>query len=56
MKLIDHTPESLADYVTAQVANLVPDGRHQALREAVGRHQDEALSRIITCIDARLSR
>ncbi|MET0294105.1 MAG: hypothetical protein ABW042_03745, partial [Phenylobacterium sp.] len=52
MNLIDHTPESLADYVTAQAANLVPDGRHQALREAIGRHQDEALARIGACIDA----
>lgn len=51
MNLIDHTPESLADYVAAQVANLVPDGRHRALREAVGRHQDEALARIGHCID-----
>ena len=51
MKLIDHTPQSLADYTTAQVANLVPDGRHQALREAIGRHQDEALARILACID-----
>jgi serine O-acetyltransferase len=52
VKLIDHTPESLADYTTAQAANLVPDGRHQALRAAIGRHQDEALARIIECIGA----
>lgn len=51
MTLIDHTPQSLADYTTAQVANLVPDGRHQALRAAIGRHQDEALARILACID-----
>ncbi|HEY9217326.1 MAG TPA: hypothetical protein VIO94_04705 [Phenylobacterium sp.] len=51
MSLIDHTPQSLADYTTAQVANLVPDGRHQTLREAIGRHQDEALARIQACID-----
>jgi serine O-acetyltransferase len=51
LSLIDHTPESLADYTTAQVAGLVPDGRHQALRAAIGRHQDEALARIQACID-----
>lgn len=50
MKLIDHTPESLADYTAAQIANLTPDGRGAATREAIGRHMDEALDRVHRCI------
>jgi serine O-acetyltransferase len=52
MELIGHTRESLAAYTCAQVANLVPDGRHAALLPVVSRHMDEALTRVGHCIDA----
>ncbi len=52
MELIGHTRESLAAYTCAQVANLVPDGRHAALLPVVSRHMDEALARVGRCIDA----
>ena len=52
MKLIDHTPDSLAAYVTAQCANLVPDGREAAFRQAVDAHLAEALERMHRCINA----
>ncbi|MDB5572493.1 MAG: hypothetical protein JWN93_3676 [Hyphomicrobiales bacterium] len=52
MKLIDHTRESLIDYVVAQIDRLTPDGRAQACRTPVERHLDEALARTGFCIDA----
>ncbi|MGO4306644.1 MULTISPECIES: hypothetical protein [unclassified Cupriavidus] len=52
MELIGHTRESLAAYTCAQVANLVPDGRADALLPVVLRHLDESLARVGRCIDA----
>ncbi|MEI9963404.1 MAG: hypothetical protein WDM92_00455 [Caulobacteraceae bacterium] len=52
MKLVDQTRDGLVDYTCAQVANLIPDGRADAVRAAIERHADEALSRIGHCIDA----
>jgi serine O-acetyltransferase len=52
VKLVDHTKESLAAYVTAQCANLVPDGREGEFRKAVDAHLDEALERMHRCINA----
>ena len=52
MKLIDHTRESLLDYLTAQCAHVVPDGRDPAFRNAVDAHLDEALQRMHICINA----
>jgi len=51
MKLINHTSDSLADYVTRQLSAIVPDGSETAVREVIGRHIDEALERIGYCID-----
>jgi serine O-acetyltransferase len=50
LKLVDHTPESLAEYTTAQIANLVPDGRVGETGAAIARHMDEALDRVHRCI------
>lgn len=52
MKLLDHTRESLIDYLTAQCAAIVPDGREAAFRKAVDAHLDEALERLHRCINA----
>jgi serine O-acetyltransferase len=52
MKLVDHTRESLIDYVAAQCAAVVPDGREAAFRAAVDAHVDEALERLHRCINA----
>lgn len=52
MKLIDHTRESLIDYVVAQCRSVVPDGRDVAFRAAVEAHLDEALERLHRCINA----
>jgi serine O-acetyltransferase len=52
VKLIDHTKESLAAYVAAQCANLIPDGGTQAFKAAVEAHLDEALQRLHRCINA----
>lgn len=51
MKLIDHSPASLADYTAAQVAAVVPDGSRDAMAAVIGRHIDEALARVGHCID-----
>ncbi|WP_304165585.1 hypothetical protein [Phenylobacterium aquaticum] len=51
MKLIDHTPASLADYTAAQTAGVVPDGSRDAMAAVIGRHVDEALARVGHCID-----
>ena len=52
MRLVDQTPEGLTAYTCAQLRNLIPDGRHEPLEAYIARHQDEALSRVMTCIDA----
>ena len=52
MKLIDHTRESLLDYLAVQCSHVVPDGREQAFRQAVDAHLDEALQRMHVCINA----
>ncbi len=52
MKLIDHTADSLAAYVTAQCAAIVPDGREADFRKAVDAHLAEALQRLHRCINA----
>jgi len=52
VKLVDHTRESLIDYLTAQCAHVVPDGRDAAFRAAVDAHMDEALERMHVCINA----
>jgi len=52
MKLIDHTRESLAAYVAAQCANLIPDGRTDTFKAVVEAHLDEALERLHRCINA----
>jgi len=52
VKLIDHTRESLIDYVVAQCRSVVPDGRDVAFRAAVEAHLDEALERLHRCINA----
>ena len=52
MKLVDHTRESLIDYLTAQCAHVVPDGREAAFRAAVDANMNEALERMHVCINA----
>ena len=52
MKLVDHTRESLLDYVTAQCRHVVPDGGDAAFRKACDAHFDEALERLARCINA----
>jgi serine O-acetyltransferase len=52
VKLLDHTRESLLDYVTAQCAAIVPDGREGEFRKACDAHFDEALERLHVCINA----
>lgn len=51
MQLIDHTPESLAEYTAAQIANLVPDGRGAETQAVIKRHIDEALGRVNHCVN-----
>jgi serine O-acetyltransferase len=51
MILCDQTPQSLADYVVAQIACVIPDGRHGDFRAPIKAHLDEALSRTVHCID-----
>lgn len=52
MKLIEHSPASLARYVEAQIAALVPDGRSAACRPLIGAALPRALARTQVCIDA----
>ena len=52
MELIDRTSASLAEYVAAQIAALLPDGKAPACKPAIVRHLDEALVRTGACIDA----
>lgn len=51
MELIEQTRSGLLDYTCAQVANLTPDGRGDALRRDVDAYMDEALERVGVCID-----
>lgn len=51
LKLVDQTRAGLVDYTCAQVANLIPDGRGEPLRQALEAHVDEALARVGHCID-----
>ncbi|WP_395671813.1 hypothetical protein [Phenylobacterium sp.] len=52
MKLVDHSRESLLDYVARQCAHVVPDGKDAAFRAACDAHLDEALERLHVCINA----
>jgi serine O-acetyltransferase len=52
LKLRGHTRESLLDYLTAQCAGVVPDGREAAFRAVADAHLDEALERLHVCINA----
>lgn len=51
MKLVDHTRQSLLDYIVRQQVAIVPDGREDAFRRACDAHFDEALGRLSHCID-----
>lgn len=51
MDLVDQTRSGLLDYTCAQVANLAPDGRGDAVRRDVDAYMDEALGRVGVCID-----
>jgi serine O-acetyltransferase len=52
LRLVDQTPDGLRAYTCAQLRHLIPDGRHEPLEGYIARHQDEALSRVMGCIDA----
>ena len=52
MKLVDHSRQSLLDYIVRQQAAIVPDGREEAFRKLADAHFDEALARMNVCIDA----
>jgi serine O-acetyltransferase len=52
MKLVDHSRQSLLDYIVRQQAAIVPDGREDAFRKLADAHFDEALARMSVCIDA----
>lgn len=51
MKLIDHSRGSLLAYITAQCANIVPDGKEAAFRAVCDAHFDAALERMHRCIN-----
>lgn len=52
MRLVDHSRDSLLDYITRQCAAIVPDGREAAFRAAADAHFDQALERLHVCINA----
>ena len=52
MRLIDQTRAGLIDYVCAQIGVFLPDGRAEAVRQPIDRNIDEALARLLKCIDA----
>lgn len=52
MKLIDHTRTSLIDYLEAQSAAIIPDGKTRLFRGAITQHVAEALERTNVCINA----
>jgi serine O-acetyltransferase len=52
VKLVDHSRQSLLDYVVRQQTAVVPDGREDAFRRICDAHLDEALARLSVCIDA----
>jgi serine O-acetyltransferase len=52
VKLVEHSRESLLDYIVRQQTAVVPDGREEAFRKACEGHFDEALRRLSVCIDA----
>jgi serine O-acetyltransferase len=52
LRLVDQTSEGLTAFTCAQLRNLIPDGRDEPLATYIARHQDEALARVMTCIDA----
>lgn len=52
MKLVDHSRESLLDYIVRQQATVTPDGRDADFRKACDAGFDEALQRMSVCIDA----
>lgn len=52
MKLIGLTRQGLLDYVCAQIGTFLPDGRAEAVRQPIDRNLDEALARLLKCIDA----
>ena len=51
MKLLDHSQESLARYVIAQINMIAPDGRAQDFRPVIDACLGEALERTGRCID-----
>ncbi len=52
MKLVDHSRQSLLDYIVRQQAAIVPDGKEDAFRKLADAHFDVALERMNVCIDA----
>jgi serine O-acetyltransferase len=52
MKLVDHSRQSLLDYIARQQAAIAPDGKEDAFRALCDAHFDEALARMARCIDA----
>jgi serine O-acetyltransferase len=52
VKLVDHSRQSLLDYIVRQQAAIVPDGREEAFRQTCDAAFDEALERLSVCIDA----
>ncbi len=52
MKLVDHSRQSLLDYIVRQQAAIVPDGKDDAFRKLADAHFDTALARMSVCIDA----
>ncbi len=51
MRLVEQTPAGLTAYTCAQLRGLIPDGKDEPLEGHVARHQDEALARVIGCVD-----
>jgi len=52
LQLVDQTRDSLLAYTCGQLRHLIPDGRNHPLEGYIARHMDEALARVMTCIDA----
>jgi serine O-acetyltransferase len=50
--LVDQTSAGLTAYTCAQLRGLIPDGKDGPLAGHIARHQDEALARVMGCIDA----
>ena len=52
MNLVNFSRSELIDYTTAQLSTFFPDGKSAPIKHTIEQHIDEALSRLMVCVNA----